>query len=65
MDRAYTRSVARCWECERLTGEPVTILLVATARRAVELPLCRGCYEECYLPLRSGRAGHLLLDVTG
>jgi hypothetical protein len=62
MDDACNRSVERCWECERVNHEPIAIRL-ATPRRAVELSLCRDCYEECYLALSRDQMGLLLSEV--
>lgn len=62
MDNACNHSVKRCWECERITAEPIAILLAASTR-VVRLSFCRHCYEECYLPVSRDQAGLLLSEV--
>ena len=40
-----------CWECDRRTARPRTVMLRATTGCIGPLVLCPRCYRTCYLPL--------------
>ena len=40
-----------CWECDKETGERVTVTLSVTSGRQVTVDLCDDCYQTRYLAL--------------
>ncbi len=45
--------MSRCWECEKSTSRPQTVVLPTTAAHLLRVTLCPSCYRAYYLPLMS------------
>jgi hypothetical protein len=60
----YERATTlRCWECERETDAPHTVILHADRRVFQAVTLCPACYRACYLPLAVDGARSPLLEA--
>jgi RNase P subunit RPR2 len=47
------QQTTRCWECEAVTAEHMTVALRIRERQVARLVLCERCFDMRYVPLAS------------